>query len=150
MKRVGFFIGIILLAAGILFEEKHRAETIKNHIPPVALRDPAAAPFVIKDSNFSDQVDLWGDPWVKTADPGSGYTSLFFENEPRVAHFEMFQPKLDGQAEPIVTVLDREVAYSFFQLGGFKLNLKLKPAYPNPEAILPTRIDPSISGSFSF
>ena len=62
----------------------------------------------------------------------------------------MFQPKLDNQVEPVVTVLDRELAYSFFQLGGFKLNLNLKPAYPNPDAILPTRIDPGLSGSFSF
>jgi len=150
MKRAVVFIGIILVAGGGLFAKRHRAATIKNHLPPVTLTDPAAAPFVVKASNFSDYVDLWGDPWVKTAGTGSGYPSLIFEKEPPPASFELFQLKPDYKAEPVVTVLDREVAYSFLQLGGFKLNLNLKPAYPNPDAILPTRIDPSISGSFSF
>ena len=150
MKRALIFIGIILVAGGGLFAKRHRAATVKNHLPPVTLTDPATVPFVVKASNFSDYVDLWGDPWVKTADTGSGYTSLVFGKEPRPASFEMFQPKLDNQVEPVVTVLDRELAYSFFQLGGFKLNLNLKPAYPNPDAILPTRIDPGLSGSFSF
>jgi hypothetical protein len=150
MKRTLIFIGIILVAGGGLFAKRHRAATVKNHLPPVTLTDPATVPFVAKASNFSDNVDLWGDPWVKTADTGSGYASFVFENDPRFASFEMFQLKLDNQAEPVVTVLDRELAYSFFQLGGFKLNLNLKPAYPNPDAILPTRIDPGLSGSFSF
>jgi hypothetical protein len=150
MKRALIFIGIILVAGGGLFAKRHRAATVKNHLPPVTLTDPAAVPFVVKASNFSDYVDLWGDPWAKTADTGSGYTSLVFGKEPPPASFETFQPKLDNQVEPVVTVLDRELAYSFFQLGGFKLNLNLKPAYPNPDAILPTRIDPGLSGSFSF
>ena len=150
MKRALIFIGIILVAGGGLFAKRHRAATIKNHLPPVTLTDPATMPFVAKASNFSDNVDLWGDPWAKTADPGSGSASFAFEKEPRLASFDTFQLKLDNQLEPVVTVQDREFAYSFFQLGGFRLKLNLKPAYPNPEAILPTRIDPGISGSFSF
>ena len=150
MKRALIFIGIILVAGGGLFAKRHRAATIKNHLPPVTLTDPATVPFVVKASNFSDYVDLWGDPWLKAADTGSGSASVVFEKESRPASFEMFQLKLDNQVEPVVTVLDRELAYSFFQLGGFKLNLNLKPAYPNPDAILPTRIDPGLSGSFSF
>ena len=70
MKRALIFIGIILVAGGGLFAKRHRAETVKNHLPPVTLTDPATVPFVVKASNFSDYVDLWGDPWVKTADPG--------------------------------------------------------------------------------
>lgn len=150
MKRALIFIGIILVAGGGLFAKRHRAETIKNHLPPVTLTDPATTPFMVEASNFSDNVDLWGDPWVKTADPGSRSASFVFEKAPRIAGFDMFQLKLDNQVEPVVTVQDRELAYSFFQLGGFKLKLNLKPAYLNPEAILPTRIDPGISGSFSF
>jgi hypothetical protein len=150
MKRAWVFIGIILLVGGILFEEKHRAETIKNHLPPVVLGDPAAAPYMVRGNNFSDYVDLWGDPWVKTAHADSGYASLVFENDPKTASFEKFQSKLDYEAAPMITVQDREVAYALFQAGSFTLKLNLKPAYPNPEAILPTRIDASLGGSFSF
>jgi hypothetical protein len=150
MKRAWVFIGIILLVGGILFEEKHRAETIKNHLPPVVLGDPAAAPYVVWDNNFSDYVDLWGDPKVKTSHADSGYASFVFENDPKTASFEKFQSKLDYEAAPVITMQDREVAYALFQAGSFTLKLNLKPAYPNPEAILPTRIDASLGGSFSF
>ena len=150
MKRAAVFIGIILVAGGGLFAKRHRAGTITNHLPPVVLGDPAAAPYVVRDNNFSDYVDLWGDPWVKTAHADSGYTSLVFENDPKTASFEKLQSKLDYEAAPMITVQDREIAWALFQDGSFTLKLNLKPAYPNPEAILPTRIDASLGGSFSF
>jgi hypothetical protein len=150
MKRVWVFIVIILLVAGVLFEEKHRAQTMKNHLPPVVLGDPAEAPYLVKDSNFSDNVDLWGNSQGKTGEADSGYISLTFQNDLKSANFEKFQSQLDDKSESVLTVQDREVAYALFEVGGFTLTLNLKPAYPNPQALLPTRLDAGIGGSFSF
>jgi hypothetical protein len=150
MKRAWIFIGIILLVAGVVFEEKHRAETIKNHLPPVAMRDPAAAPYVVKANNFSDYVDLWGNPWVETDDPDLTYAKIASGSDPKPASVEKFKSRLDYHPEPVLTVQDRQVGYSLLDFGGFKLNVNLKPAYSTPDALLPTRIDPGISGSFSF
>jgi hypothetical protein len=150
MKRAWVFIGIILLMGVILFEEKHRAETIKNHLPPVVLRDPAAVPYAVEDSNFSDHVDLWGDPWVKTGEIRLDSASLSFQTDSRPASVEQFQSRLDYKTEPVLTVQDRQVAYSLFEAGGFTLTLNLKPAYPNPQALVPTGLDAGIGGSFSF
>jgi hypothetical protein len=150
MKRAWVFIGVILLLAGIVFEEKHRAETIKNHLPPMAMRDPAAAPYVVKDNNFSDYADLWGDPWEKADGPVVSYSSLALGNDHHAASFEKFQSRLEGKTDQLLTVQNRQLDYTLLDLGSFKLNVNLKPGYTTPEALLPTRIDPGISGGFSF
>jgi hypothetical protein len=152
MKRAWLIIGIILLLGGVVFEEKHRAETVKKHTFPAISteQDPEEDTYLIPKSNFSGQVDLWGDPWVKTDDPDLTYASLAFKNGLKEASIEKFQARPDNGAEPVLTVLDRQVAYALFELGGVKLKFNLKPAFPNPEALLPTRLDPSITGSFSF
>ncbi len=64
--------------------------------------------------------------------------------------FETLQPRAETKTDPLVTVQNQQLDYNLFDLGGFKLNLNFKPSYPTPEALLPTRIDPGISGSFSF
>jgi hypothetical protein len=150
MKRVWIFIGLILLAGGVLFEEKHRAESIKNHLPPVALRDPTAVPVLASDSIFSGSVNLWGDPWVKTDEVRQNPASVAFPADLKPANVEQLQSKFDYKTEPVLTVQDRQVAYSLFQAGGFTLTLNLKPAYANPQALLPTHVDAGIGGSFSF
>ena len=152
MKRVWVFIGIILLVGGVLFEEKHRAETVKQHPHPAAWTDPdpAGIAVVLQSSNFSDQVDLWGDPWVETDVPDFSHAYLAFGNDLKPASFEKFQSRRDHETEPVLTVQERQVGYSLLDFGGFKLNVNLEPAYRTPEALMPTRIDPGISGSFSF
>jgi len=150
MRRPWVFIGIILLVAGVLFEEKHRAETMKHHLHPDIFTDPAPALFVVQENHFYDYVDLWGDPWVKTDDPHLSHSSLAVANSTRPASTEKFQSRPDHQADLALTVQDRQIVYPVLDLGGFKLNVNLKPAYATPEALVPTRIDPGISGSFSF
>ena len=150
MKRVWVFIGIILLVAGVLFEERHRAETMKHLLHPATFTNPAPAPFVVQENNFHDYVDLWGDPWLKTDDPHINDSNLAVANSGKPASTEKFQSRTDHQMDPALTVRDRQLIYSLVDLGGFKLNVDLKPAYTTPEAILPNRIDPGISGSFTF
>ncbi len=150
MRRPWVFIGIILLVAGVLFEEKHRAETMKHRLHTDALTNPAAELFVVQENHFYDYVDLWGDPWVKADDPDLNNSGLAVENSARPGTMEKFQPRVGNKSDPVLTVQDKNISYSFLDLGGVRLNVNLKPAYATPEAILPNRIDPGISGSFSF
>ena len=150
MRRLWLIIGIILLVAGVLFEEKHRAETLKHHLHPGVLTDPASELFAVQENNFHDYVDLWGDPWVKTDDPYLNNSSLVVANSARPASSEKFQPRAGDKNDPVLTVRDQQLDYNVLNFGGFKLNVDLKPAYATPEAILPNRIDPGISGSFTF
>jgi hypothetical protein len=151
MRRPWVFIGIILLVAGILFEEKHRAETMKHRLHPDALTNPADELFVVQENNFYDYVDLWGDPWVKANEPHlKNNSSLAVANSAMRASAEKFQPRVGDKNDPVVTVRNQQLDYNLLNFGGFKLSVDLKPAYATPEAILPNRIDPGISGSFSF
>jgi hypothetical protein len=150
MKRVGVFIGIILLLAGVWHEEKQRAQTMKNHLSPVVLPDVVPSAFVIRPSNFSDNVDLWGGPGMKSDVLDASYASLVFQNDLEPASFNRLQSKLDDKSEPAFTVQNRQVNYSIFEAGGFTFMFNLKPAYLNSQGLFPSRIDPGIGASFSF
>jgi hypothetical protein len=47
-------------------------------------------------------------------------------------------------------VVNRELNYELFGSEGFAFKLNLKPGYPNPEAPIPTRLDPGLGVSFKF
>jgi hypothetical protein len=152
MKRyLVLLAGIILVAGGALFEEKHHAATIKNHIPPPEPEYPRLlTPPVETQSSFLGYADLWNSPWMKKPDTGPVYADFIFQNDLDPAGFEKIHVKPGDKTEPVITVQNREAAYSLFNAGGFKLTINLKPAYATPEAILPNHIDPSVGGSFSF
>ena len=153
MRRAWWFIGIILLVTGVLFEERHRARTVDKQMISSALADPDPAGMAYvynRRSNFSDQVDLWGDPWERPAGTDASYAGLAHGNDPKPATFEKIQPRSGDKVDPVITVENRHVDYRLFNLGSFKLNVDLTPGYPAPEAWLPNRVDPGLSGSFSF
>jgi hypothetical protein len=176
MRRNGFFIGVVFVVvgvAGIVGKVWHAPKpptepvkpgpplvttttpTVTPNPPPATMTElPSPLPFEfiaeLPPSDFSGQVDLWGEPWVKAPESPLSYASLSPEEAFKLATAERFQSRLDGRSEPVLTVHDRQVVYSLFGSGGFSLKVNLKPAYPSPEAWIPTRVDPGISGSFSF
>jgi len=154
LKRYGALLVVVILAAGVfLFEEKHRAETVKNHLPAPELKDPAfLMPPVETPSGFSDYADLWGDPRPKNSDAGSFHASFAPQNEIEIvpADFEKIQFKPGDKTEPALSVKDKEAVLAILSASGFKLTVNLKPDFTTPETLLPTRIEPGIGGSFSF
>ena len=156
MKRfLLLLVGIVLVASVILFEEQHRAATVKhqvvNLIPSPEMEAPRLeSPPVVRENNFADYADLWGNPWIKNPDPDTVYSSLAFQRDLAPASSDKVLAKSGIKTEPVLTVQDREAAYAIFSSGGFRLTFNLKPAYASPTAILPNHLDPSIGGSFSF
>lgn len=136
--------------SGVVYEEEHRIEPVENELPPELFSEPEADAFVMPPSNFSNQVDLWSQPWLSAEEAESGFANPGFGKGPASASFEKFQPRMVFHAEPVVTVQDRQVVLSLFELGTFQMRLNLKPAFANPDALMPTSINPGISGSFSF
>lgn len=151
MKRPLVLVGIILLVGGVLFEEKHRAETFKHHIVAPELSYPELeAQCLATNGSFSGRVNLWDNALVKSEDAHLNHASLAVQGNLNPAGFETLQPNPGNQSEPAITVLDREVTYALFASRDFTLTLNLKPEYSNPDALMPSHIDPGIRGSISF
>jgi hypothetical protein len=151
MKRPLLLAGIILLAGGVLYEEKHRAAILYHPIVAPELAYPELeAQSLATNGSFLDNINLWDHSRVKTDEAGLSYTSFAFQKDFAPASFERLQSNLGGKTEPMLTVLDREVVYALFATRDFTLTLNLKPAYSNPQALMPSHIDAGLGGSISF
>lgn len=151
MKRGLILVAVaVLMFSAVLFQHLHRTGTAKNRRSPVELKNPEAPLFETKECHFADNVDLWEAPWTATGGTHLGYSSAAIAGDPQPADVEKFQPRQTTRFDPPITLKDRQLGYTLLELGSFKLDLHLKPGYPTPEALVPTRVDPAISGSFSF
>lgn len=156
MKRYLVLLVVVVLAVGVyLFEEQHRAATVKHHVENHIAPPESEAPRLMAQPaqtkiNFTQYADLWGNPWMQNPDPDQAYASLAFQKDLAPIGSEKILARPEVKTEPIITVQDREAAYAIFSGGGFKLTINLKPAYATPEALLPNHVDPGIGGSFSF
>ena len=154
-KYLALLIGVILLVAGVLFEEKHRAATMKHHIENhLAAPKPELSrilePEIETPSPFAGYADLWGDPQAKNPEPAQTYQLIANEKSLAPVASEKILARPGVQSEPAFTLQNHEAAYEFFSGGSFKLTLNLKPIYGAPDAILPNHVNPGIGGSFSF
>ena len=152
MKRYLTLTGIILLVGIILFyEEKPQVETDVSHIAtPELTYVKMDAPHLGTNGNFLDDINLSYDPGVQFHDSDFQPACLAFERDPPPASVGKLQPGLGDTKDPALTVVDRQLNYELFGSEGFTLKLNLKPAYPNPQALIPTRLDPGLGVSIKF
>ena len=150
--------GIILLAGGIVFEGKHRAATFHGHqitAPELTYAVPYdGAEFPATNKNFSDSVNLWFNPGREIHDDSLAYGGILLQSElgsaPMVYDWTE-HPDAGEKIQPSpLTVADKAVHYSLFNLGNFSATLNLTPVLATPQAIIPTEIKPGLSGSFNF
>ena len=142
---------ILLAGSGVLYEEKHRAATVGQHIvaPDVAYAELEEQSLATNDS-FSGSINLWDTPPMKIDAAGLNNPAAAFQRDLMSASFEKMQTAPDNKTEPALTVLDREVVYALFAKKDFTLTLNLKPEYSAAQPLLPSHIDPGIGGSISF
>jgi hypothetical protein len=152
MKRYLTIAGMILLAAVIFrYEEKPRVEPPESHIPPAEVTlARIAVPPLATNSHFLDNINLSYDPVVKISGPEPQPASLADERDLPSASLGKIQPKPHDTAAPVLTVVDRKLNYQLLGSKDFSLKLNLTPAYPNPEALIPTRLDPGVGVSIKF
>jgi hypothetical protein len=152
MKRYLTLAGIIFLVGiTLLFEEKPEVESDESHIAsPELTYARMDAPHQATNGNFLDSINLALQPGVQFHDSDLERVSLAFGKDPPPANLTKLQPRLGDTKNPVLTVVDRQLNFELFGSEGFALKLKLTPAYPNPEALIPTRVDPGLGMSIKF
>lgn len=153
MKRYLVLAGMILLAAVIFFyEEKPRVETDESHIPspPDLTLARMEVPTVATNSHFLDNIHLSYEPMARIQNPDPQYGIPVSEKDLPSANAEKIRPRPEEPATPVITVVDRKLNYELLGSKDFSLKLNLTPAYPNPEALIPTRLDPGVGVSIKF
>jgi hypothetical protein len=144
-------VGIILLMGAILHVKKPLAATSQSHfIAPELTYARMDLPHPATNSGFLDDINISFDPPVKIQDPDPYRASLNLQRYLPSGSFARLQPRPGVITKPAFTVADRKLNYELFDSEGFALKLNLEPAYPYPEALIPTRLDPGFGISIKF
>jgi hypothetical protein len=151
MKRCLALVGIILLMGAILYEKKPPAATSQSHFTtPELTYAKMDLPHPATNSGFLDDINISLDPPVIIHDPDPYHAGLNLQRDLPSGSFDKIQPRPGDTTKPGLTVVDRKLNYELFGSEGFALKLNLEPAYPNPEALIPTRLDPGFGVSIKF
>jgi hypothetical protein len=145
-------VGIILLMGAILPVKQPPAATSQS---PLTIPELTYArmdlPHPVTNSGFLDGITLSFDPPPVTIhDPDLDRTSLNFQRDLPSGSLDKLQPRPGNTTKPALTVADQKLYYEFYGSEGFAFQLNLKPAYPNPEAAVPTGLDPGFGVSLKF
>ena len=144
-------VGIILLIGAILHVKQPPAATSQSHFTvPELTCAKMDLPHPATNSGFLDNINLSLDPPVIIHDPDPNHASLNFQGDIPLGSFDQLQPRPGDTTKPALTVADKKLNYELFGSEGFAFKLNLKPAYPNSEALIPTRLDPGFGVSLKF
>lgn len=144
-------VGIILPMLAILHVKQPPAATSQSHFTvPELTCAKMDLPHPATNSGFLDNINLSLDPPVIIHDPDTHHASLNFQSDLPSEHFAGLQPRPGNTTKRALTVADRQLNYELYGSEGFAFKLNLKPAYSNPEAALPTGLDPGFGISLKF
>jgi hypothetical protein len=147
----GGLVGIILPMGAILHVKPPPAPTSQSHlIAPELTYASMDLPHPATNSGFLDDIKISFDPPVTIHDPDLDHASLNFQRDLPSGSFDQLQPRRGDATKRALTVADRQLNYELFGSEGFALKLNLKPAYPNPEAAIPTGLAPGFGVSIKF
>jgi len=151
MKQCLAFAGMIFLMGTVLPAKKLPAATGKSHFTsPELTYARTDTPHPATNRGFLDNIYLSLDQPAKTPATDLKDTSLNLQRDLPTGSFDKLQPMPDHAAKPMLTVADRKLDYQLYGSEGFALKLNLAPEYPNPEAPMPTRLDPGFGISIKF
>lgn len=153
MKRYLTMAGIILVVGIVLYLEEREVEEESgaSRIPSPELTLAAMAmPQLPTNGSFLENVTISYEPVVKIQDTDLQRVSLVFEKNPPPVNLEDLRPRPGNTRDPVLTFADRQLNYELFGAQGFSFKLNFKPGYPNPEALVPSRVDPGLGVSIKF
>ena len=151
VKRCLVLVGIVLLVGAIRHEQQPPTSISKSHFTsPVLTYARMDLPQLATNGGFLDNINLSLDPPAIIHDPDSPLARLNFQSDLPSGSFDPLPPRLGDATKPRLTVADRKLNYELFGSGGFALRLNLKPAYSNPNAPVPTSLDPGFGISLKF
>ena len=145
-------VGIILPMGAILHVKPPPAATSQS---PLTMPELTYArldlPHPATNSGSLNGIKISFDPPPVTIhDPDLDRASLNFQRDLPSGSFHQLQPRPGVSMKRALTVADRKLDYELYGSEGFAFKLNLKPAYPNPEAAIPTGLDPGFGISLKF
>ncbi|MFZ0829323.1 MAG: hypothetical protein WAO02_18080 [Verrucomicrobiia bacterium] len=144
-------IGFVVLMGAILLEQKLLAAISKSHFTlPELMYAPADISHPATNGGFLDNINLSLDPPVEMPAPDLSAASRSLQKDLPAGSFDQLQPRPGHAPKPGVTVANRKLNYQLLDSGGFAFKLNLTPAYPYPEASIPTGLDPGFGISIKF
>jgi hypothetical protein len=144
-------VGIVCLMVATLHKQKPPEAIGKSPFTaPVLTYARMDIPYPATNSGFLDDINISFDPPVKTRDSDPYQASINFQSDLPSGSLDKLQPRPGDTTKSALTVADRKLNYELFDLKGFALKLNLEPAYPYPEALMPTRLDPGFGISIKF
>ena len=151
MKQCLALAGVIFVMGAGLPVKQPKAATSQSHITaPELTYARMNVPPTAMDGGFLDNICLSLDPPKEIHDPDPHRARLGFQNDLPPESFDKLQPRPGNTPKPGLTVADQKLNYELFDSEGFALKLNLAPAYPYPEALMPTRLDPGFGISIKF
>src|ERR1035437_10954 len=143
--------GIILLMGAVLHVKKPPSATSQSHFTlPILTYAKMNLSHPATNSGFLDDINILFDPLVIFHDPDPYHASLNFKRDLPSGSVDKLQPRPGVITKSALTVADRKLNYELLGSEGFSLKLNLEPAYPHPEALIPTRLDPGFGVSIKF
>jgi len=151
LKRCLILVGILFLAEAIWYMKPPPPAIGKSHFTtPVLTYAKTDLPCPATNSGFLDDINLSLDAPATIHDSGPNHAGFNFQKDLPSGSFNQLPPKSGDATKTALTVENRELNYELFGSEGFAFKLNLKPGYPNPEAPIPTRLDPGLGVSFKF
>ncbi len=143
--------GMIFLMGAVLPAKQLPAATGRSHFTSPELtyarKDP---PHPATSRGFLDNIYLSLDQPAEIPATDPEDTSLNLQRDLPDGSFDQLPPRPGHVAKSTLTMADRKLDYELYGSESFALKLNLAPAYPYPEALMPTRLDPGFGISFKF
>ena len=151
LKRALALVGLIFLIGAAPHQKQLPAAANKSHLTvPELTYASITLPHLTTNRDFLDDINLSFDPPGKIHAPDLNDAGLNFQRDLPPGSFGELQPKLGDTSKRALTVADRKLNYELLGSRDIAFKLNLTPAYPRPEATMPTSLDPGFGFSIKF
>jgi len=151
LKQCLALSGAALLMVAIGQEKKLPAATSRSRFTsPHLTYARMDLPNPATNSGFLDNINLSLDPSMKIRASDLNDANLDLQRDLPPGNFDQLQPRPGDTTPRALTVADRKLNYQVLGSGGFAFKVNLAPAYPYPQASIPTGLDPGFGISLKF
>jgi hypothetical protein len=150
-KQCLVLVGLVCLMGATLHKQKPPGATGKSRFTtPILTYARMDIPHPATNNGFLDNINISLDPPVEIPAPGLIDTRLDFQKDLPPGSLYELPPRPGHTTKPGLTVADRKLNYQLVGSSDFAFKLNLTPAYPYPEASIPTGLDPGFGISIKF
>jgi hypothetical protein len=151
LNRCLALVGIIFLVGTIRHVKQPTTATSESQFTtPLLTYAQTNLSHPTTNSGFLDDIKLSPDAPVTIHDPDPHHAGFNFQKDLPSGSFDQLPRRSGDATKPAFTVVNWELDYELFNSEGFAFKLNLKPGYPDPRVLIPTRLDPGLGVSIKF